>query len=86
MAFEDWDKNADGTVKVCPLLGYESFRPFGMMCGLRLHYSESEAKLAAGEAASVPLIMNPAQARELGEALTRLADAAEFLDSGEAER
>lgn len=83
MAFEDWATNPDGTIKVFPLVAYDSFVPFGMMCGLRLHYAETDAKLLAGEAEAVPLIMTVAQAREMAGVLTRLADKAERSPSGE---
>ncbi len=77
MAFEDWEKNEDGSIVVRPLAGYDSFVPFGMMCGLRLGYVTSDAQLLSGGGEHLPLIMTPHQARELAEVLLRLADKAE---------
>ena len=77
MTFEGWDRNSDGTIKVFPVLGWDSFIPFGMMCGLRLKYAESDAALISGCLEAIPLIMTPAQARELAGVLTRLADKTE---------
>jgi hypothetical protein len=76
MALDDWDKNPDGTIKVFPLVGYDTFRPYGLLCGLRVQYASSDADIDAGKAQAVPLIMTIPQARELAQALTRAADTA----------
>lgn len=77
MAFEDWDKNAEGNITVYPVAGWDSFVPFGMMCGLRVHYVTHPAMLDSEERLYLPLIMTVPQARELVEVLTRLADKVE---------
>ncbi len=77
MAFEDWEKNPDGNVKVCPLAGWETFIPYGMACGLRLHYVTNEVMLLSGNSEALPLVLTPAQARELADVLVRLAHKAE---------
>ena len=77
MAFEDWEKDGSGNVKTYPLAGYETFRPYGMLCGLRVHYVHSDEQLLAGEVAALPLIMTVSQARELASALNRAADTAD---------
>ena len=77
MAFEGWETRPDGTIKVCPLTAWETFRPYGMMCGIRVHYADSEQQLLSGEFATLPLIMTAAQARELAGVFSRLADKAE---------
>ena len=84
MDFEGWEKRPDGTIKVCPLMGWDSFRPFGMNCGLRVHFADDEQKLLAQDFDSVPLILTPVQARELAQVLTRLADMAETPPDDEA--
>lgn len=84
VAFEDFEKRPDGSIKVCPLVGWDSYRPYGMMCGLRLHYADSEEKLIAQDFGAVPLIMTVAQARELAQVLTKLADSAEMPPKDEA--
>ena len=83
MAFEDWEKTPDGNVKVNPLAGFETFVPFGMMCGLRVGYVSNEAERLAGAGAFLPLVMQPSQARSLAKALNRCADLAERPPSGE---
>ena len=77
MAFESWETNPDGAMTVRPLVGWDSFIPFGMMCGLRVSYATSDAALLSGQFEALPLIMTPAQARELAGVLSRLADKAE---------
>jgi hypothetical protein len=77
MGFEDWEKNPDGSIKVCPVVGWDSFIPFGMACGLRIHYASDAAQLASGSRESLPLVLTSAQARELAGVLDRLADKAE---------
>jgi hypothetical protein len=70
-------KNPDGNVKICPLVGWETFIPYGMACGLRLHYVKNEAMLLGGSSEAIPLVLIPAQARELSQVLVRLADKAQ---------
>ena len=82
MAFEDWEKNPDGSVKVFPLVAYDTFRPFGMLCGLRVHYPVADADPDPGRPQSLPLIMTLQIAREVAQALLRVADAAERPPSG----
>lgn len=77
MAFEDWDKEPDGKVTVYPLVAFETLVPHGVMCGLKIHYLLSPASLISGDTASVPLILTPAMARGLAEALIASADEAE---------
>ena len=47
MAFEDWEKLPDGSIKLYPLVGIDTFKPYGMMCGLRVQYVGSDAELQA---------------------------------------
>lgn len=82
MAFEDWEKNPDGSLKIYPLTGFETFRPLRLLCGLRLQYVQSDAKLLAGEFEALPLVMTVDQARELAQALNRAADIAQQPPSG----
>lgn len=78
MAFEDWEKDGNsGAIKVYPVSGWDIFVPFGMACGLRVHYAQTPQDLAAGTAQFLPLVLMPAQARELAAALLRTAEAAE---------
>jgi MinD-like ATPase involved in chromosome partitioning or flagellar assembly len=82
VAFEGWEKLPDGSIKLYPLVGIETFRPYGMVCGVRVQYVGSDAELQAGAAKAVPLVMTTAQARDLARALTKLADVVE-APSGE---
>jgi hypothetical protein len=83
MAFEDWEKDSGGNIKICPLSGYETFVPFGMMCGIRVQYVENEGERLSGGGSFLPLVMQPSQAREVAAALNRCADLAERPPSGE---
>lgn len=83
MDFADFELRPDGSVKVCPLAGWDSYRPFGMMCGLRLHFAQNEQQLFSQQFDTVPLIMTVAQARELAAVLTKLADGVENPRDGE---
>lgn len=83
MAFEDWEKLPDGSIKLYPLVGIDTFKPYGMMCGLRVQYVGSDAELQAGQSKAVPLVMTTAQAREMARVLTTLADAVERPPSDE---
>ena len=83
MAFEDWEKDNSGNIKIYPLSGFETFRPYGMLCGVRIQYVHSDAQLIAGEFEALPLVMTAPQARELAQALNRAADTAEQPPSDE---
>lgn len=74
--FADWEKHPDGSIKTHPVVGWDLFVPFGMACGLRVHYVTSPDQLARGTPQFLPLVLQPAQARELAEALLRTADRA----------
>ena len=78
MHFEDFQRNADGTVDACPAVAFETFVPHGVLCGLILHYLESPGDLLSGRSSSLPLLMTPRLARELAAALTNAADEAEL--------
>ena len=75
--FAGWEKHADGSIKINPLTGWDVFLPFGMACGLRLHFARSDGELRRGVTHKLPLVLTPAQARELAEVLLRTADRAE---------
>ena len=77
MAFEGWEKDEQGNIKINPFTGIDTFVPFEKMCGARIAYVTSPAMMASGERLHLPLIMTPAQARELASVLTKLADSAE---------
>jgi len=76
MAYEDWERNPNGDIKLYPMSGFETFRPYGMYCGLRVQYVHSDAQLRAGEFQAVPLVMTVDQAREMALALYKAADTA----------
>lgn len=71
---EGLDLGSDRMIKVCPVVGWIGFVPFGMAVGLRLEYAPSPDRFEKPEA--VQLILNPPQARELAELLLRKADQA----------
>ena len=76
-AFAGWAKRQSGELVINPLTGWDAFVPFGMACGLRIHYASSDAELLRGEFQYLPLVLTPAQARELAAVLLRSADRAE---------
>lgn len=75
--FDGWEKNADGTIKVNPLVGWETGTAFGMAVIAQVHFSRSEGELRRGIAHKLPMGMTPAQAREFAQDLLRKADLAE---------
>lgn len=82
-SFEVWDRDAKGDIEIYPLSGYETFRPYGLMCGLRVQYVSNDAQRLSGEFPDLPLVMSVNQARELARALNRTADIAERPPGGE---
>ena len=70
---ESWDVNEQGQVKFAALTGYSmaTFPRGGMV---RLEYAESVEDLHGGKSSGVQLHVTAPLARELGEALRRLAD------------
>lgn len=69
--FRGYDLDENGNIRVCPLVGYAAFVPFGTACGLRLEYAPSEERIDSPE--SVQLIMTPEKARELAGVLLDIA-------------
>ncbi len=81
MAFENWEKDEDGLAKVYPLTGWDMFLPYGMACGIRVRYVSDEAMLLRGEFQGLPLVLTPAQAREIAADLLKIAERAEARPS-----
>lgn len=77
MAFEGWDKDDQGNVKVNPFTGIDTFVPLRNMCGVRIAYVSNPDMLTSGERLHLPLAMTAEQARELAKTLNSLADQAE---------
>lgn len=75
--FAGWEKHADGSIRIYPLTGWEVFLPYGMACGLRVQFARSDGELRRGVTHALPLVLTPAQARELAQVLLRTADRAE---------
>jgi hypothetical protein len=69
MAFDDWEKDSEGKVKVYPLPAYEACVPHGALCGLRVRYFESPNDLIGGRAHHFPWF-----SRRDGSAVSRRAD------------
>lgn len=76
MGLDDWIKEDDRSVRVYPLVGYEALVAHGVLCALKIRYLDSPAQMLGGESSSVPLIISPELARELGQALIKIADEA----------
>jgi hypothetical protein len=70
---ESWELNERGQVKFAALMGYSmAIMPEGGL--VRLEYAETVEAIESRTASGVQLHINAPQAREIGEALRRLAD------------
>jgi hypothetical protein len=79
---ESWELDERGQVKFAALMGYSmALMPAGGL--VRLEYAETVEDLERGTSAGLQLHLTAPQAREIGEALRRLADK---LDGEEAAR
>jgi hypothetical protein len=79
-AFAGWEKDDEGNVSAFPYGGHATALVAGKGCILFLQFWQSAEAIGTPE--HIQLGMLPAQARELGKALLRMADMAE---SGPAE-
>jgi hypothetical protein len=71
--FADWTRDKDGNLSVCPFMGYQTAIFAGMGCAVRLEFIRTPDQIGkSGE--SVQLAMTPPQAKELGEALMKMAN------------
>ncbi len=75
----DWSKNAQGNVTVRPLTGYATALFAKIGCVLRVTYLLPGPRRSEG---TVQLAMTSSQARELGQALLKMADQADQQDLG----
>lgn len=73
MSIGDWATLPNGDIAVNPLLGFET-ATFPMVGILRVEFADSPQDVARMKGLHVQLGMTAAQARELGQALLRLAD------------
>jgi hypothetical protein len=73
--FEGWQKEDDRIVAQ-PVLGFDA-ATFPGHALLRIRYATSQTGLDQQQGDALQVALTPAQAREMGQALTRLADAAE---------
>lgn len=73
---ESWELNERGQVKFAALMGYSmALMPEGGL--VRLEYADTVEALDAGTPSGLQLHFTAPQAREIGEALRRLADTLE---------
>lgn len=72
MALEDWDKQPNGNIRTCPLLGWD-IATLPMTGLVRFQYVESEQDLLQMSGRFLPVGMTAAQARALSEDLLRMA-------------
>jgi hypothetical protein len=73
MPIDDWEKDAEGNVKVHPLVGMELQLFAGTTIGLRLQFPHAGDPLEKPSGA-LPLVLSPVQATELAQALLRAAE------------
>lgn len=76
-AFTDWSKDNSGLITVCPLAGYETAVFAGMGGVLRLEFVRTPDQLGKHHE-SLQLGMTLDQAKELGEAILRMAAKADL--------
>jgi hypothetical protein len=72
----EWERDAAGNVVLHPLAGFSTAVPAGMAVMARLELVPDAAALSDGRRVFVQTVMQPAQARELAEALRRAANEA----------
>ena len=73
MAELDWRRNPNGSIRVCPVAGWDAAVLGGKGVGLRLHLVRSTDQLATGEFEYETLVLTPAQAAELAGTLLKTA-------------
>ena len=66
-----------------PLVAFESFVFREKLCALTIHFIDAPAQLLAGEHSSVDLVLTPALARSLAQALLGTVGQAEDLAADE---
>jgi hypothetical protein len=71
--FSDWTKDANGNLKMNPIVGWQSAVFAGTACMLRIEFVHSLDQFGKTSDA-VQLAMTPAQAKELSDVLLRMAD------------
>ena len=78
---ESWELNEHGQVKIAALMGYSmATMPEGGL--VRLEYAETLEDMDRGTPAGLQLHVTAPQAREIGEALRRLADTLDQQEQG----
>ena len=78
---ESWELNERGQVKFAALMGYSmAIMPEGGL--LRIEYAATVEDMERRTPSGLQLHLNIAQAREIGEALRRLADTRESQGKG----
>ena len=71
---ENWARRPNGDIELNPLVGWTTTTLPDDACGIRLEYV-SDPGQSPEEPHALQLVMYASQARELGEALLRMADA-----------
>jgi hypothetical protein len=80
---ESWELNENGQVKLAALMGYSmALMPGGGL--VRLEYGQTLEAIELGKPAGLQLHLTAPQAREIAEALRRLADSVEAQDRARA--
>ena len=84
----DFEKSPDGNIVVHPVIGWTPFVAFGMACGLRLEFVESEEHLQAAlknerKPDAVQIVLTPQQAEILAQDLMKVVQAATVRPDGQ---
>lgn len=83
----DFEKSPDGNIVLRPVIGWTPFVPFGMACGLRIEFVQSEEHLQAAlknerKPDAVQIVLTPEQAELLAQDLMKVVQAAAARPDG----
>ncbi len=80
----EWKLNDEGNVELAPVTGYTIAMFYDQIIAMRLEFVRSDAQLQAGAFDVEQVLMSPAQALEIGQALVARAELAMRPTSGPA--
>lgn len=71
-----WTLNDEGNVKLAPVTGYTIAMFYDQVIALRVEFARSDDQLLAGDFEAEQVVMTPAQALLIGQALVERAELA----------
>lgn len=84
----DFEKSPDGNIVVRPVIGWTPFVAYGMACGLRIEFVQTEEHLQATlknerKPDALQIVLTPQQAELLAKDLMRVVQAAAARPGGQ---